>query len=46
MLTIALDATRQNLVEGRCLGVNEKGLLLLDVPEEGVRAFATGDVGA
>ncbi len=45
-IAITLDAGRQNLVKGRCLGVNEKGLLLLDVPEEGVRAFSTGDVGA
>lgn len=44
-MTIALNEARTERVEGRCLGVDSTGLLLLEKPDGEVRSFSTGDVG-
>lgn len=45
-VTIALNESRTNWAEGRCLGVDESGLLLLEDANGVVQSFSTGDVGA
>jgi BirA family biotin operon repressor/biotin-[acetyl-CoA-carboxylase] ligase len=45
-ISIALNEAKTERVDGICRGVNETGLLLLELPGGAVRAFSTGDVGA
>ena len=45
VMTVALNEARTERVEGRCLGVDSTGLLLLEKPDGEVQSFSTGDVG-